>query len=408
MMVLCDDGNVCNGMETCDVLDGCQPGTPLDCDDGVDCTDDTCDEVAGCRSAPNDDNCEDDGLYCTGEELCDPVNDCYSTGDPCPAGTECNEETDSCELTGALMVYVDIDPYACPNPLNVESDGKIRVTIMGTSDLDVTSIEPESVMLWREGVEGSVSSVYNDYHERGTPYDGELCSCADCDDYSASSGEDKPGCGTDDHVDLTLYFRINELVAGLNLAEVEGLTVPLTLTGMLKEEAGGALISGKDCVTVMGLCKGDFDCDGDVDGKDTDTLKKNFGWDNDDSSCDEAGICAGDLDKDGDIDSTDINAFKSVFGNSPKKGSPCGYEECKGDFDCDRDVDGVDANNFKSDFGRSPLTEPCDEGELCVGDFDGDKDCDGTDTAKFKKDLVEAGSNIVQRLCGPSSKCEAA
>src|SRR5207248_11109331 len=27
----CDDGLACNGVETCDVANGCQPGTPVDC-----------------------------------------------------------------------------------------------------------------------------------------------------------------------------------------------------------------------------------------------------------------------------------------------------------------------------------------------------------------------------------------
>ena len=42
----CDDNIFCNGAETCDTATGtCQPGTPVDCDDGVGCTVDTCDEV---------------------------------------------------------------------------------------------------------------------------------------------------------------------------------------------------------------------------------------------------------------------------------------------------------------------------------------------------------------------------
>ncbi|HLY37866.1 MAG TPA: beta-propeller fold lactonase family protein [Candidatus Binatia bacterium] len=43
----CDDGDVCNGAETC--RGGlCQAGTPLDCDDGDPCTRDTCDPIGGC------------------------------------------------------------------------------------------------------------------------------------------------------------------------------------------------------------------------------------------------------------------------------------------------------------------------------------------------------------------------
>ncbi|MFC1800628.1 hypothetical protein ACFLYT_01085, partial [Nanoarchaeota archaeon] len=42
---LCDNGLWCDGAETCDALLGCQAGTPEVIDDGVSCTDDSCDEV---------------------------------------------------------------------------------------------------------------------------------------------------------------------------------------------------------------------------------------------------------------------------------------------------------------------------------------------------------------------------
>ena len=50
--LVCDNGNVCDGNETCDPVSGCQPGTSLECDDGDDCTADSCDEVAGCINDP--------------------------------------------------------------------------------------------------------------------------------------------------------------------------------------------------------------------------------------------------------------------------------------------------------------------------------------------------------------------
>jgi cysteine-rich repeat protein len=91
----CDDGDFCNGAEFCDPVNDCQPGTPVVCDDGVDCTDDICDEgIDDCVSTPNDANCPDDGAFCNGTEFCDPVNDCDSTGNPCPPELPiCNEET---------------------------------------------------------------------------------------------------------------------------------------------------------------------------------------------------------------------------------------------------------------------------------------------------------------------------
>jgi hypothetical protein len=112
-----DDGLYCNGSESCDaILDCVSSGDPcaldlycndetdacdqcrLDshCNDSVGCTDDTC--VSGsCTYTPNDSNCADDGLYCTGLEICDAVSGCVSTGDPCAAGGQiCDEPADGC------------------------------------------------------------------------------------------------------------------------------------------------------------------------------------------------------------------------------------------------------------------------------------------------------------------------
>jgi hypothetical protein len=97
----CDDGDYCNGVETCDVdlTDICISGTPIDCDDGVGCTDDSCDEVNDvCLNNPNNALCPDDGVFCNGDEYCDTINNCSSYGDPCPAVTVCNETTDSCDI----------------------------------------------------------------------------------------------------------------------------------------------------------------------------------------------------------------------------------------------------------------------------------------------------------------------
>jgi hypothetical protein len=117
----CDDGLFCNGAETCDPVLDCRPGTnpcvpPLfcdevgdtcigcltdeDCDDGVDCTVDTCDS-GSCVNTPDDGSC-DDGLYCNGAEVCDPISNCQAGTDPCSDGSDCtedtcDEDTDTCE-----------------------------------------------------------------------------------------------------------------------------------------------------------------------------------------------------------------------------------------------------------------------------------------------------------------------
>jgi hypothetical protein len=103
----CDDGAFCNGTELCDPVNDCQPGVPVDCSDGVGCTDDSCnEETDSCDNTPNDAHCPDDALFCNGTEFCDPAADCSSTGDPCAEGETCDEEADTCE---APPVVVDLD-----------------------------------------------------------------------------------------------------------------------------------------------------------------------------------------------------------------------------------------------------------------------------------------------------------
>lgn len=92
--VICDDGNVCNGVESC-VQGVCQNGTPPNCDDGVACTADSCDS-AGCVHVPDDASCPDDLLFCTGTEWCNSDLGCTSMGSPCNVGQVCDEELNVC------------------------------------------------------------------------------------------------------------------------------------------------------------------------------------------------------------------------------------------------------------------------------------------------------------------------
>jgi hypothetical protein len=116
----CDDGDLCNGVETCDPLAGCQAGQPLpcddknpcngleicqpfqgcktvgsgSCDDGNPCTDDSCDGQQGCLHAPNQATC-DDGNACTSGDLCKQGKCGFSQLLKCDDGKVCT--TDQCD-----------------------------------------------------------------------------------------------------------------------------------------------------------------------------------------------------------------------------------------------------------------------------------------------------------------------
>jgi hypothetical protein len=96
----CDDGEFCNGVETC-AGTVCAPGIPPVCDDG---------------------------LFCNGVETCQFGAGCVSAGNPCPDPTSCMEGNDSCggcfapsvEAEGCRYLAVTPAPGADPVAFLVE------------------------------------------------------------------------------------------------------------------------------------------------------------------------------------------------------------------------------------------------------------------------------------------------
>ena len=108
-----EDGDVCNGTLACVVPEDadngtCQvdPATIPDCDDGIDCTADTCKPQGGCQNAPDDGLC-DDGVDCT-VDVCEPQSGCQNTTNDglCDDGVPCT--VDACDpMEGCLAAPDD-------------------------------------------------------------------------------------------------------------------------------------------------------------------------------------------------------------------------------------------------------------------------------------------------------------
>jgi Putative metal-binding motif len=90
------------------------------CDDGIACTYDSCDQAAGrCLNVPDSSQCQD-GMYCNGQEQCVPGHGCEpgpvvacDNGNTCETAT-CVESTQSCQYS-ARDLDGDGDPdQACP------------------------------------------------------------------------------------------------------------------------------------------------------------------------------------------------------------------------------------------------------------------------------------------------------
>jgi hypothetical protein len=131
-----------------------------------------------------------------------------------------------------VAVAVDIKPGSCPNPLNAASRGVLPLAILGTEEFGVNAIDVTSVRL--QGV-GAVRSSFEDV---SAPAGGEECLCVEQ--------------GPDGHMDLTLKFKVQQLVQALAVTVDDLVTddvLMLNVTGVLIDETG---IEGADCVIVVG------------------------------------------------------------------------------------------------------------------------------------------------------------
>ena len=157
---LCDDGNVCNGEETCNALTrGCVESETLDCDDGVPCTIDSCYPEEGCDHIPNAEIC-DDGIGCT-VDICDSQDGCSSTADDslCNDGDPCT--VDVC------------GPEGCTNEPVICNTSNHEVCVNGQCVCDPT----------------------DRYY---LAEDGETCICdvgTSCEEFNAECGTLHVGCG---------------------------------------------------------------------------------------------------------------------------------------------------------------------------------------------------------------------
>jgi hypothetical protein len=113
--LFCDDGDNCNGFESCDPGTGAciNDGTALDCDDNDACTTDSCEPGTGtCTNDPVALFC-DDGDNCNGFESCDPgTGACINDGAVmnCDDGDACT--ADSCDAASGSCIN-DLGAFTC-------------------------------------------------------------------------------------------------------------------------------------------------------------------------------------------------------------------------------------------------------------------------------------------------------
>jgi hypothetical protein len=136
--------------------------------------------------------------------------------------------------TTAVPVAVEI----CPNKLNAQSRGQISVTVAGSAQMNVWSIDVNSVRVLGAAPRGWMMN----YGVLG--WSGPLLGRTSL----GSCGGSKP----DHYLDLVLKFETQDIVQGIQRAlgttVRDGDLVALTLTGKLRREWGGQSIVGEDLV----------------------------------------------------------------------------------------------------------------------------------------------------------------
>lgn len=122
----CDDGDLCTDNASCDANGLCSSGTAITCDDGDECTENTCDSEVGCEfPVLADSPCADD-FFCTIAEACTIDGECQGTlncqDDNVCTDDTCNEGAQSCNNIPTPGVDCD-DGNECTATDSCEADG---------------------------------------------------------------------------------------------------------------------------------------------------------------------------------------------------------------------------------------------------------------------------------------------
>ena len=106
----CDDGLWCNGEETCDPWFQCRAGEDPCPDDGKFCTgEESCDEAGDQCEIINLPDCSDDSEYCNGDEYCNEgQNKCDHSGDPCTDNGQWCDGEEACEEANDQCIHINV------------------------------------------------------------------------------------------------------------------------------------------------------------------------------------------------------------------------------------------------------------------------------------------------------------
>lgn len=202
---------------------------------------------------------------------------------------EGDDLTDSEDITITVNVVqpLDIKPGSCPNPINVKSNGKVEVVLLGSVDFDVNQIDLDTLRL------NGCAPIKVEIEDETSP-EPFPCDCALSDDDSSDDEDSSDGDSDDDNgdsfEDVELKFETTEIIAKLvsTLGElVDDEVITLTLAGTLLPEFNSLDVKAVDCILIKN--KPDNGHGNDDDGNDESNPGKGNKGDEDGSEDDDKG-----------------------------------------------------------------------------------------------------------------------
>jgi len=301
----CDDGIVCTETDLCS-NGNCQ-GIPNDalCSDNNVCTHDSCDLSAGCIYTSNIDPC-DDGLYCNGLDTCSGGTCSEHSGSPCPDdgqfcnGTEsCDETIDQCISSG----------NPCPPPLGCNEENDVCSDCLTNEDCDDSNVCTDGTC---DPVEGCIYSNNTDPCDDGLYCNGiDTCSDGAC---AFHTGDPCLPLQCDEESDICVEAHDSDEDG---IPDPEDNCPDTHNPNQEDTMPPGGNGCGDACE-----CEGNFDGDSDCDGTDATLFKADFGRSPFLNPCNIDPVCNGNFDCDLDVDGGDASTFKEDFGRSLFK-NPC-------------------------------------------------------------------------------------
>ena len=129
----CTDNNACTVGDVCNASGTCSAGSPRVCNDGLDCTTDTCNTATGCVFTPRTGTCTDDGNPCTSDTCSGTTctHPARANGSSCSDGLFCTvgEACQSGVCTGGTANCLDTNP--CTNDSCSEATGCSNTPAIG-------------------------------------------------------------------------------------------------------------------------------------------------------------------------------------------------------------------------------------------------------------------------------------